>query len=432
MIEKNKKQKVGILNWWWNSNRGAILTCYAIYELVKEFGYNPVVIKHIPYDYYNTEYKNSISEKFAEKYLKTTKWCHSRIDMRTLNDEIDTFMVGSDMVWNYKLNWFLQDFYYLNFAKIEKNLISCAASFGFPNFVGNSIIQKRVEYYLKRFNSISVREKEGVDLLKNTFGVDGTFILDPVFLIDPARYQDLTNKSEKKDTNYLAYYFVNKKNLREQMAIVDQVAEKLKVKAIDIKAENSVEDWLYYIQHAKFIISDSFHCSAFSTIFNKPFLTIRRDEIFDKDTRLKTLVDVTGTGHRFIKNSQFSINEIEKFLQADNFEAIQERIRPEKERSLAWLKNAIENPALKKITKEQEIVEAFYTSLDDRINHLECKCYELDSLKSRLEYLELIKNKGNILRNYYKYKILKFIIKKEKYKQKANIYHEMVRKIRKG
>ena len=65
MTEETKKQNVGILNWWWNSNRGAILTCYAIYELVKEFGHNPLVIKHIPYDYYNTEYKNSISEKLG-------------------------------------------------------------------------------------------------------------------------------------------------------------------------------------------------------------------------------------------------------------------------------------------------------------------------------------------------------------------------------
>ena len=124
-------------NWWWNSNRGAILTCCAIQELVKDLGYNPYVIKHIPLDCYNNEYKNSISEKFAKKYLRLTDLCHTRAEMRALNDKFETFMVGSDQVWRHCSNKNLKDFYYLNFVNLNKNKISCAASFGIPDFTAS-------------------------------------------------------------------------------------------------------------------------------------------------------------------------------------------------------------------------------------------------------------------------------------------------------
>ena len=427
------KKSVGILNWWWNSNRGAILTCYAIQELVKELGYNPSVIKHIPFDYYNSEYIGSISEKFAQKYLNLTEWCHSRIDMRRLNEHFDTFMVGSDMVWNHKLNWFLQDFYYLNFAEIKKNIISCAASFGLQKFAGNDSVTKRVEYYLSRFNNISVREKEGVRLLKNTFGMDGTFILDPVFLVNPEVYSDLANKSTKTDKKYIAYYSVNKQETAKLLEIVKAVSEKLQIPYIDIKGENSVEDWLYYIKNAEFVISNSFHCSAFSMIFEKKFLTLRRDAIFNKDTRIKTLIDVTGTQSQFIKISDFDIEKLDEYMVALDYATLKNRILPEKERSIAWLKNALENNN-KEVTKEQERMEAVYADMDDRLNYLEAKCTKIDILEEKINKLESKQNKNKITLKYYFYKILtnftpkkskfreKLLLKKDKYK---NLYRQV-------
>jgi len=133
-----------------------------------------------------------------------TEWVHSRIDMRKLNDKFNTFIVGSDQIWNHDLNWFLQDFYYLNFAELDKNKIACAASFGAPDFTGNKTMTKMAEYYFHRFNAISVREKDVVSLLKNKFNVDSTFLLDPVFLIDKSKYIDIANTSSKLDTNYIA------------------------------------------------------------------------------------------------------------------------------------------------------------------------------------------------------------------------------------
>lgn len=421
------KKNVGILNWWWNSNRGAILTCYAIQEVVKELGFNPTVIKHIPFDYYSREYKNSVSEHFAEKYLNLTEWCHSRIDMRKQNDKFETFMVGSDQIWNHDLNYFLQDFYYLNFAQIDKNLISCAASFGKNFFTGNPIVSKMVEYYLKRFNHISVREEDGVELLKNKFDTDGTFILDPVFLIDKEKYSQIANEYATDEDNFIACYFIHPTQLKTE--ILNMLSDYFKIKIIDMRAKDvGVEKWLYCIKNAKFIISDSFHASAFSVIFNKKFVTLYTAPKID--SRFDTLANITGLHKHFMHISDFSIKKIENLLYENSWEEIEAKLQPYKEFSLNWLKNALETPGSKEITKEQEYIEAFYASLDDRVNYLEGNYVELDSLKKNIEELKLQNNKAEIYINYYKYKILKVFINKKQYKQKASFYHEKVRKLR--
>ena len=68
-----------------------------------------------------------------------------------------------------------------------------------------------------------------------------------------------------------------------------------------------------------------------------------------------------------------------------------------------WLKNAINSNSKKEITKEQEFLESFYASMDDRLNYLECRTSEINLLNKRVEKLELQKDKNLILRKNFKY-----------------------------
>lgn len=409
---------VGILNWWWNSNRGAILTCYAIQEVVKDLGFNPSVIKHIPFNYYHDVYNGSISEKFAEKYLNLTDWCHSRIDMRRLNEKFETFMVGSDQVWRHSLNWFLQDFYYLNFANIKKNLVSCAASFGVPEFSVNDTVVSMVKYYFSRFNHISVREEDAVALLKDKFDADGTFILDPVFLIGSDKYSKIADTCTNKTSEpFVAYYFIQPN--KDKSNIVKSVANKLGIKAIDIKAEGlAVEDWLYYIKNAEIVISDSFHASSFSVIFNTKFFTIFNSK---NDSRFNTLANISGLNQRFIRGKDFELAMLDDFMQDEDWGEIANKFKPLQEFSISWLRNALENSGNKVITQEQEYLEAMYASMDDRLNYLEGVVQEMKN--NRLSSNKFsFKNSSK----YYGYRILcnftfgklrdKMLAKKNKYK----------------
>ena len=406
------KYNVGILNWWWNSNRGAVLTCYAIQEVVKELGYNPSVIKHIPFDYYHNNYPNSISEEFANKYLNLTEWCHSRIDMRRLNEKFDTFMVGSDQVWNHKLNWFLQDFYYLNFAELDKNIVSCAASFGGNKFTGNAILTKMVEYYFKRFNAISVREQDAVPLLKEKFGVDGTWILDPVFLINKDKYEDIVKTSLKNQKGYIAYYFINSKPERDKF--IKEISKKLNKPLVNIKGNTNIQDWLYYIKNADFVVSDSFHASCFSIMFNKKFITLHNWN----NSRFDTLGNITHLEHRFRDLKDYDVEKLDEYLQDENWQEIEDSLKPMIDFSINWLKEALENKEPKPYSKELEYLEAFYASMDDRLNMVEGICSEIQENQLK-EYK----------RKYKKYKILSKITignLRKRMKDKRNKYKQLI------
>lgn len=422
------KYNVGILNWWWNSNRGTILTCYAIQEVIKDLGYNPSVIKHIPYQYYTSEYQGGISEKFAKKYLNLTEWSHSRIDMRKLNEKFETFIVGSDQVWNHDLNYFLQDFYYLNFVELNKNKISCAASFGKPNFTGNNTMKEMAEYYFKRFNHISVREQDAVDLLKTKFNVEDTCILDPVFLIDKSKYENIIKDSKKTEKRFIACYFLNENSQKTQF--LNEISKKLNLPIINIKVEGlPVEDWLYYIKNSEFVVSDSFHASCFSIIFNKPFLTLSKE----KNSRFETLANITNIHNRFIRIRDFNIENLDELLKKENWEEIETKIKKEKEFSIQWLKDALNNNNNRNYSKEQQYIEAFLSSFDDRINYLEGELLNLQNLNIKYHNISLLLNSYKIKSFYYRYKILSKILvgkKRNHYKNKAHILHKKVREIR--
>lgn len=223
------------------------------------------------------------------------------------------------------------------------------------------------------------------------------------------------------------YYFIHPSKNKDK--ILKSVMEHLNIKAINLKEDGlDAEQWLYYLQHAKLVISDSFHASSFSIIFNKKFITL-----FDyyKDARYKTLEDITGLEYRFCKSIDFSLEFFQKnILKDESWADIERKLQPLKEFSINWLKNAINKNPNRKISKEQEILESFYTSLDDRLNYLEGKSVSFNSLAQRIQNLELQNNKNSILINYYKNKFLNLITKKEKYKQKRDYYHEQVRALR--
>lgn len=418
------KYNIGILNWWWNSNRGAILTCWAIQEAVKELGYNPSVIMHIPFDYYNSTYKGSISEKFANKYLNLTEWCHSRIDMRRLNDKFSTFMVGSDQVWNHELNWFLQDFYYLNFVQLNKNKISIAASFGKPVFTGNDTVKSMVSYYLRRFNSISVREYKSVEICKDVFGVDSELVLDPVFLIEKEKYEKIISDSTRKDKNYIAYYFINED--KQKIEIMNEISKKYNLPLIDIKAKNDVTDWLYLIKNSNFVVSDSFHATCFSLIFNKQFITF--DKAKYKDARFETLIALTKLEKNFVRASDFDIDKVDYYKEIRDWDSTFEEINKKKQETITWLQGALGKDVSKiKYDKNQEFAEAFYASMDDRLNYVEAACRAKPQVNQD-DNFKLLLNRKNILFKYFFYRIMtnftfgktkmKLKFKKIKYEEK--------------
>lgn len=161
MTEKfEKKYDCGILNFWSSNNYGALLTCYALQESVKELGLVPGIINyHCRWE----KFEGLLSDRFSRKYLDLTEPCADFEDLRRLNRQTQTFIAGSDQIWRYKYFWPRgKNIYQLSFASLNARKIAYAASFGLDRWEGGYENTLRTKYYMSRFDGISVREDDGV------------------------------------------------------------------------------------------------------------------------------------------------------------------------------------------------------------------------------------------------------------------------------
>ncbi|TKZ26329.1 polysaccharide pyruvyl transferase family protein, partial [Brachyspira catarrhinii] len=270
---KDPKYNIAIVNMMFQNNFGGVLTYYALFNVIKNIGYNPILI----YNSYgnNGLYDNVMGCKTALKYLNVGNEVFSKEELQKYVDKCDTFIVGSDQVWRY--DFFLDNIFYylLNFVPNSKKKISYSSSFGIDTYNGNKENKVLFKNYLNQFDYVSVREDTGVDICKNEFYIDAVHTLDPVLLLESKDYDYLISKSKLKiDYDYIAVY-----NLRSDLNnIINTISDKLKLKVITINFNYSVEAWLYIIKNSKYLITDSFHGICFAIIFNIPFVITLNEE----------------------------------------------------------------------------------------------------------------------------------------------------------
>lgn len=412
----NKNYNVAIMGWFWVPNRGAILTNYALNEFIKSEGYNVKTINFIPTNERNETYKNSIAEDFSKKYLNLTKKIANMEELKKLNKYFDTFIVGSDQLWRWEFRKYPFGHLFLNFVDLNKKILSYSTSFGTGRYDGPEYARIIRRLYLKRFDAISVREYDGLNILKEDFKLNGIQTIDPVFLINKSKYDKLIENSNKKDTNYIAYYMILP--TAEKMEIVKMAEKKLGIKSIDIKGDLPVEDWLYYIKNCKILITDSFHGSCFATIFNKTFISV--NIINEKPTRFETLFKITNMMDRFllnpneIKDKEYLFNDIVDWTEANN------NLKIEIERSQKWLIEQLEKPKKDKLTEDEKFMELLLNKSES---------LNIENNKK----LGIILNKNKIYYKYYKAKLLFNLTlgsTREKYKSQKYKYKPMIRMIR--
>ncbi|TXD48924.1 polysaccharide pyruvyl transferase family protein [Polaribacter sp. IC073] len=305
------KKKIGLLTMPLLNNYGGIIQVAALYHYLKEEGFEPYIIDkkynqsnlkvlikkiltHNPfyklYDYNNHTQRRLQLKKvhaFIDNYFENkTDEVFNEIDLKRVSQQFDTVVVGSDQVWRHKYvkNNFEQ--YFLNFLSSKQNKVSYAASFGVDAWEGDEASKKQVSKLLSNFNAVSVREDTGVALCENVFGHENaTHVLDPTFLPDVSFYESII-KMEVLDKKVGLFNYVLDASIDKQDIIKD-VSNKLNLNIDTIHLEEredkniekpSISEWLYHLKNADFIITDSFHGTVFSIIFNKQFITIGNPE----------------------------------------------------------------------------------------------------------------------------------------------------------
>ena len=348
-IANNHDKNIGILNFAFNNeNFGAVLTAYALTKTCNNLGYNAQNINYkLLFASYESHQKNKNFDKFKEKHLPSTKLIISESDFEELNYTFNTFITGSDQVFGYHLlkkDYF--NHYFLNFAKPEKKLIACAASFGcgkaedIKAYVGE--YNELYSLCLKNFSSLSIREKEGVKYCASLGINDATWLIDPVFFTSKNEWIKLLSepvKSERKKHNICSYAIEKK--------LVENIINKLKSaniineenSYIDLNSNNSsIQDWLWQIYNSDFVITRSFHGTCFAIILNKPFITISSE----KDDRLDSLLNSLNLENRIYKlNEDFNFEQLKEPI---NYDFVNEKLEEYRKFGLNWLKTALEKP----------------------------------------------------------------------------------------
>ena len=305
---------IGILTFHYAHNYGAMLQAYALVTFLRLKGFEAKIIDYrLPfiYDLYELlnfkgfykryRRKNNVLiallksiKNFSKHKNKLPKWYRfedflnnsliktSRVySLEEINQQnFDCIVCGSDQIWNSSLTDRLEPLYFCE-GIIAPNKISYAAS------NGNEKVEPKewvlFKSYISNFSKISVREKGLSDFLSNK-GIANTVVLDPVFLLDKQAWQGVCNPVSIK--RYLLTYsfnenpefFVEAKKLadKKHLQLVCLLFKKNESLSSDIiqVVNGGPKEFVSYFNEASFVVTNSFHGTAFSILMRKQFYTI--------------------------------------------------------------------------------------------------------------------------------------------------------------
>lgn len=319
---------IGIFGLWYGHNYGSILTYYALSQVFERNGRSIAMIENplnaepdLPH------LRRSHPIRFARKHYEITP--QLGLDrMHELNRLFDTFVIGSDQMWNYGLSRPYRLSYYLNFAAEDKPRYSCAVSFGQEQYQAPAPEMDAIREELRRFSGISVRDDFSQRILKDVFGVESELMTDPVFLCPKESFDGLIGEVEnlafapKRDyffayvldpdpvtgdalcrladeTDMPVYVCFNESGDKQRFC--DEL--RLHSEKVTCFDDPTAQEWLYLLSHAKGVLTDSFHGACFSMIYNKPFVV--KKNMRRGGRRFDFLLDSFGLKDRMIENSYF-------------------------------------------------------------------------------------------------------------------------------
>lgn len=331
-----------------NYNYGSIMQRWALQQTLKKAGYK--------YKIFDLKFMLNMSKKTGDR-TATTYFVKRNLDIEVFDPDcagnFKTYIVGSDQVWRDFFNdWKKFGVFFLNFVK-SKNAkrIGYGISFGADTLSGANINKEKkalISPLVKKFDSVSVREKSGLKML-NELGINGTLVLDPTFLMIKDEYSNLINKSvySNFNTHPIFYYILDRTSYKEK--IINNISQNKGLKADGIfpndgKPLVSPEIWLKGFRDAKYIVTDSFHGMVFSIINQKPFIVFANKA--RGVSRMTDLLDLLGLNDRILYDDDQNWSILDNAI---DWSQVEQRLKDLREESINWLIDNLRNKHEEKI-----------------------------------------------------------------------------------
>ena len=370
-------QKIAAITFHHAHNFGSVLQAYALQEYVKGlFKEEKIEVEYQIIDYYTEKQqefysifkpglnvkaivKNLIAfphkrdlevkyqkfESFLSEMCSMTKRYKSAEELFDGQLCADFYISGSDQLWNVRAMDF-SDVYYLGFVKKGKK-ISYAASFG-PLKINWDLYQpEKYKKLLNEYSSISVREQGSAENVQFLTGRECSVNIDPTLLLSADKSKSIQSTANYRDGRYILLYCLEPS--REQLLMAEAISKKLELPILILRYNNKNDmfnpfikrydsgpkDFLAYLDHAELVLSSSFHGTAFSLLYHKPFYVFNGS----KDHRILSILKRVGMEERLIE----SMPEVQKISlkQPDGLE-IDRVLEEERQRSRKYLKSALE------------------------------------------------------------------------------------------
>ncbi len=239
--------------------------------------------------------------------------------IRELAEDIGKYQAvvcGSDQIW--LPSHIIRDYYTLNFVPASIPKIAYAPSFGIGSIP--RMLQKDYRRFLNRFNVLTAREVRGAEIIHELTGRQCPVVADPTLLLTAGQWSRQMDSSDPIiDQPYVFTYFLGTNE--EHRKLAKEVAKKNGCSLITIphvshvvRADTAYADQALYavtppqflnlIRHARTVLTDSFHGSVFSLLFQKDLYVLERfanDARGSTNNRLYSLLHTLGLEHRMIK-----------------------------------------------------------------------------------------------------------------------------------
>lgn len=281
---------------------------------------------------------------FRSRYLSLSKRMYRSAEELELNPpQADVYVTGSDQVWNSVWNNGFETPFYLTFAPAGKKRIAFAASIGRESI--DDWERPLMIEALKKYDAISMRESSGVAILQELGFTETELVLDPTLMLDRAAWSKMATMHKKLKQPYILVYQLNKSP--EFMAYCELVSKTYDIPLIKISygiydvmktgktlIAPPVTDFVGLFLNASYVITDSFHATAYALNFEVPFTAIAPERF---STRIKSVLALTGTEDRLLEdNTNPSL-----FQMPIDFDHVREALQEKRDSSMAFLERAL-------------------------------------------------------------------------------------------
>lgn len=310
--------KIAIMTLRPSKNYGGIMQAWALQQVLKSAGHEPITMdrqtnaKSPVYNAARLSYRTlkkimgkrkepinferhlpnilQHTQAFIEQHMNMSEPLDSTAKLKAHFDreKYAAVIVGSDQTWRPKYTPNIDNFFLDFLQNHDIKRIAYAASFGVDNWEFTEEQTQRCALLAKQFDAISVREDSGVGLCKKYFGVEATHVLDPTLLLEKQTYEALYEGKDIPLRKGVYTYILDQAEWKEQtvkltmqMLGKPQYNNQPKKQLTDSYSGNlndyklpCLVSWIKGFADADFVITDSFHGTVFSIIFNKPFISL--------------------------------------------------------------------------------------------------------------------------------------------------------------